>query len=129
MPHVSRKKLPYKTEKQILDSLIYALTDIKDKQKMEEFINSFFSGTERLMFAKRLAIVFLLEEGIGETTIAETLNVTQATVSRIKLWYESKGGGYKIAIRKLKKKKMLEQLKWLALKIAAHIAKSAGGRI
>lgn len=129
MPHISRKKLPYKTEKQVLDSFIYALTDIKDKRKMEEFINSFLSGTERLMFAKRLAIVFLLEERISETTIAETLNVTQATVSRIKLWYESKGRGYKVAIAKLKKKKMLEQLKWLALKIAAHLAKSAGGRV
>jgi len=64
MTHVSRKKLPNKILRQILDSFLYVLTDIKDKEAMAEFLDSFLSPTEKLMLAKRLAIAFLLTERV-----------------------------------------------------------------
>lgn len=128
MPHVSRKKLPDKVLRQILNSFLFVLTDIKDKKKMAEFLDAFLSKTEKIMLAKRLAIVFLLSEGAEETKISETLSVTQSTVSRIKLWYETKGTGYKVAVVKLKKQKLLEELKLLALEIARRGIRAAGGR-
>ena len=128
MTHVSRRKLPAKTRQQILDGLLFVLTNIKSGKEMEQFLDAFLSETEKIMLAKRLAIVFLLEEGIEEMEIAETLNVTQATVSRIKLWYETKGKGYKIAIKKLRKQKLLNELKTLALKLATKTIRHAGGR-
>lgn len=125
MPHVSRKRLPTKTLKQILDSLVLVLTETKNKQEMGQFLDAFLSDTEKVMLAKRIAIVYLLSEGVSGEAIAETLNVTPFTVSRIKLWYETKGEGYKIAIKELKKQKYLETLKLFALKLAAHLVKSA----
>lgn len=128
MPHVSRKKLPDKVLRQILNSFLFVLTDIKDRKKMAEFLDAFLSKTEKIMLAKRLAIVFLLSEGVEETKISETLSVTQSTVSRIKLWYETKGTGYKVAVVKLKRQKLLEELKLLALEVARRGIRAAGGR-
>ena len=128
MTHVSRKKLPDKVLRQILDSFLFVLTSTKKKEEMSKFLDAFLSNTEKIMLAKRLAIVFLLSEAVEETKISETLLVTQSTVSRIKLWYETKGSGYKIAITKLKKQKLLGELKLLALEVARRGIRAAGGR-
>ncbi len=128
MPHVSRKKLSPKILDQLIDSLLFVLTDIKDKKEMGEFLNSFLSQTEKVMLAKRLAIVFLLEEKIEETKIADTLNVTQPTVSRMRLWHEAHGAGYQWAITKIRKQKLLEEIKKIALQLAAYAIRAAGGR-
>ncbi len=95
---------------------------------MEEFLDVFLTKTEKVMLAKRLAIVYLLSEGVEETKIAEILSVTQPTVSRLKLWFETKGSGYKTAINKLNRQKLLEELKLLALEIARRGIRAAGGR-
>ena len=128
MTHVSRKKLPNKVLRQILDSFLFVLTSTKKKEEMSKFLDAFLSNTEKIMLAKRLAIVFLLSEAVEETKISETLLVTKSTVSRIKLWYETKGSGYKIAITKLKKQKLLGELKLLALEVARRSIRAAGGR-
>lgn len=129
MPHVSKKKLPDETLQQIIDTFLFVITDIKDKQTMESFLNSILSKTEKTMLAKRLAMVFLLSENIEETKIAQTLNVTQSTVSIMKLRLETKWAGYQQAITKIKKQKALEELKILSLKIVNYGIKAAGGRI
>ena len=128
MPHVSRKKLSPKILGQLIDSLLFVLTDIKDKKEMSEFLDSYLSQTEKVMLAKRLAIVFLLEEGIEEVKIADTLNVTQSTVSRMRLWREIHGAGYQWAITKIRKQKLLEEVKKIALQLATYAIRAAGGR-
>lgn len=127
MTHVSKRKLPLKIRKQILDSFVFVLANIKNKEKMAQFLDAFLSDTEKIMLAKRLAIVYLLREGVGETKIAGILNVTQATVSRIKLWYETKGNGYQIAIKKLKTQKLLNGLKILGIKAVSKVIRAAAG--
>lgn len=129
MPHVSKKKLSDEVLQQIIESFLFVLTDIKDKETMARFLDSFLSKTEKIMLAKRLAMAFLLSEGIEETKIAQTLNVTQSTVSIMKLRLETKSEGYKKAIAKIKKQKVLEKLKILALKLANYGIRAAGGRI
>lgn len=128
MPHISKRKLSYNTQKEILEALVYVMTQTRDEQPMREFLDAFLSNTEKLMLAKRLAIVFLLSEGVEETQISQTLSVTQSTVSRIKLWSETKGSGYKIAVTELKRKKLLGSLKILAVKAGAKAIRWASGR-
>lgn len=108
--------------------MVYVLTTTQRKEQMEEFLDAFLTKTEKVMLAKRLAVVFLLSEGVGETQIADTLAVTQPTVSRIKLWYETKGSGYKIAIDKFRKEQLLKELKIITLKLASKAIRAAGGR-
>lgn len=115
MPHISRKRLPKKTSQQILNSLFFVLADIKNKNQVTSFLDALLSNTEKLMLAKRLAAVYLLEERISEEKISQALNLTQATVSKIKLKAQIKKEGYKIGVSKVKKEQLLKELKTLAL--------------
>lgn len=129
MPHVSKKRLPEETLQQIIDSFLFVLTDIKDKKSMAGFVDSFFSKTEKMMFSKRLAIIYLLNEGIEETKISQILGVTQSTVSLMKLRLANQVVDYEEALGKIKKQKLLKELKILALRFAKYATKAAGGRI
>lgn len=128
MPHISRKRLPKKTSQQILNSLFFVLADIKNKNQVTSFLDALLSNTEKLMLAKRLAAVYLLEERISEEKISQALNLTQATVSKIKLKAQIKKEGYKIGVSKVKKEQLLKELKTLALQFGAYVARAAGGR-
>lgn len=129
MTHVSRKRLSRHLLKEILDSLVVVLTETKNNEQMRSFLDAFLTKTEKLMLAKRIAIVYLLSERVGELEIARILGVTQATVSRTKLWAETKGTGYKIAIVQIKKQKMLESLKKLAIKFVSYSIRASAGHV
>lgn len=129
MPHVSRKKLSEETLKQILQTFLFVLTDINNKEAMGQFLDSLLSKTEKVMLAKRLAMVYLLSEGVEETKIANILNLTQSTVSLMKLRFETKTSGYEQALIKIRKMKMLNQLKDLAFKVAKYSVRARGGRL
>mgnify|MGYP001561257104 CR=1 FL=1 len=129
MTHISKGRLADDVLRQITDSFLFVLTDIKDKDSMAQFLDSFLSKTEKLMLAKRLALIYLLNERVEETRISEILKTTLANVSRMKLKLESKNMGYQQALAKIKKQKTLEELKDLALKLARYSIHAAGGRI
>lgn len=129
MTHLSRGKLADDVLRQITASFLFVLTDIKDQDSMAQFLDSFLSKTEKLMLAKRLALIYLLSEGIEETKISEILKTTLANVSRMKLKLESESMDYQQALAKIKKQKTLEELKDLALKLARYGIRAAGGRI
>ncbi|MBI4999465.1 hypothetical protein HZB97_01695 [Candidatus Gottesmanbacteria bacterium] len=129
MTHVSKKKLSEETLRQILDSLLFVLTDVNNKHSMGRFLDAFLTKTERVMLAKRLAIAYLLNEGLEETKIANLLGVMQNTVFLMKLKMQDKSAGYQEAFAKIKKQKLLEDLKILALKLGKYAIRAAGGRI
>ena len=61
------------------------------KQSPDEFMDTIFelmSQTERIMFAKRVAIMFLLEKGIEHVSIKLTLHVSLSTVGKFAILYE-----------------------------------------
>nr|MBI5456016.1 hypothetical protein [Candidatus Levybacteria bacterium] len=129
MTHVSKKQLNKKAEKELLHNFNLVLADIKQEDEMEYFLNSLLSSTERLMLAKRLAIVILLKEGVPHISIASALNVTEATVSRMQLFLEARGGGYEVSLKKLAKKKMHAEFKSFLLKLARYSIRAAGGYV
>lgn len=69
---------------------------------MEEYIFDLFTPTERIMFAKRLAIAALLSQGLPYKVIADKLKVSTSTVARVNLWLKTSGVGYKRAVEKIK---------------------------
>lgn len=87
MGHLSKRRLPNDTRKLIDKALLWTFSRLKGNQS-ELVIESILTPTERIMLAKRLGILFLLKEGKEEAAIAETLKVTQGTVSRIKLQHQ-----------------------------------------
>lgn len=129
MPHLSKGRLTQKLQAELLQTFKTVLRRIKTDSEAEFFLSSLLSETERMMLAKRLAIVVLLEENVPETTIAEILRVTRETVNRIGLLSQIKGEGYKIALRKLNEEKALSTFKKFLLSLARYSIRAARGYV
>lgn len=68
-----------------LDALL-----VKDKNKLNGFVQSIFTPTERIMFAKRFAACILLFKGNDYRSVARVLRMSPPTISKMnfKLRYE-----------------------------------------
>ncbi len=111
MTHISYRKLPEKTEEELINNLKIVFKKINKDEEISSFFLSLLSSTEQLMLSKRLAIIVLLQEGIPEYKISDMLNVTRITVERMRLFWETKGEGFKIALSKLEEEKRLKDFK------------------
>ena len=129
MPHVSRHKLSKKTEEELLRNLNLVLTHIGNNDEMISFIDALFTSTEKVMLSKRLALIILIEEGLQDSQIADILHMTVNTVAKMRMLYELKGQGFKVAIRKLKEQKQLEGFKKLLISLARYSIRAAGGYV
>lgn len=129
MPHVSRVKLEGRIEREVLNTLNLVLTKLSKEEDIEKFILALMTHTERLMLAKRLAIIILLREGMTESQIANAINVTRVTVSRMQLFLEARGEGYNLALKVVKNEELLNEIKSNLIKVASYAARAAGGRI
>lgn len=129
MPHVSKRKLKPQTEKELTRTLEIVLSGIKAKEEMNLFLLSILSDTEKVMLAKRLAIVVLLKENIPESTIADILHVTRETVARLRYSLELRGQGYEIALKELEKENILKQFKKVLISLARYSIRAAGGYV
>ena len=80
------------------------ITDLQTEEETAHFLDSLLTNTEKLLLAKRLAMVILIKEGASETQIVETLKTTYATVEKMKLMLDKKIGGYQIGLEKLEQR-------------------------
>ena len=128
MPHLSQRSLDIATEKKINKTFEFVLGKF-NSQEINSFLFSLFSPTERLMFAKRLAIVLLLQQGIDDSKIAETLCVTRVTVDRMHLFLELRPEGFNLAAKEIGKDKLMQEVKNALVKLASYSIKAAGGRV
>jgi uncharacterized protein YerC len=128
MPHLSRRKLDYKVEKELLESFEYVLTH-SSPNELKKILSSLMTKTEQLMIAKRLGIAMMLKEKIPDSTIDEVLKVTRFTVNKIALLFAAKPEGFFLALEKLKQRQIKNSLKNILLELAAYAAAAAGGRL
>ena len=129
MPQVSRIPLNKRLEAEILENLELVMAKLSHKEDMKGFLFSLLTRTEKLMLAKRLAIVILLREGISHSNVAASLKVTRATVSRIELIGEARGEGFKLALKKYVREQNLNDLKNGLIKLSGYSIRAAGGRV
>lgn len=81
MPHISKHKLTRETSKKIYRELRVLLAQT-GKGNME-ILNDLFTETERLMLAKRCAVILLVERGVSYYAIWNSLKVSPSTVQRL----------------------------------------------
>lgn len=130
MPHVSRHKLPKDIEKQLLNNFNVVMSSITKKDKMLKFLNSLLTNTERVMLAKRLAIVILISEGKSDTEISNSLHITRMTVGKIRYFYEARAKeGFDIALSELNSQKVKDEVKSFLTSLARYAVRAAGGRV
>lgn len=128
MPHVSRFKLDKKTESNLVNTFELVLAKLSKEEQIREFLFSMLSSTERLMLAKRLAIVVLLKEGVPQTKVAQTLHVTRVTVGKMQLLLEARSKGFEAALEKLNQEQNMREIKTMLLNLAGYSIRAAGGR-
>lgn len=95
----SAKDLSKKQQKQITEQFITLLSDLKSPEESRAFFTAFLTDTEQQVFAKRLAIIWLLHQGLSYEEIRQKLHVSSATISTIASQMEIPG--IKVALDKI----------------------------
>ena len=85
MPRVSPRPLKKEIEKEITANLDWTFSQLKSEPVAKDFLEDFLTVEERLMLAKRLAVVYLLKEGFSYGKISEALKITPVTIGKIRL--------------------------------------------
>ncbi|MBL4644342.1 MAG: hypothetical protein JKX80_00560 [Candidatus Pacebacteria bacterium] len=83
MAFVSKHELQPEVEKQLYEQLADLFLANQRKKDCTNLIYELFTKTERLMFAKRIAIIALLERNYTPYSISLALQVSESTVARI----------------------------------------------
>ena len=85
MPRVSPRPLKKEIEKEITANLDWTISQLKSEPVAKDFLEDFLTDEERLMLAKRLAVIYLLKEGFSYGKISEALKITPVTIGKIRL--------------------------------------------
>ena len=83
MPHVSKRKLNNDVLLKINKLFLQSAVRLKDKEQAEGFFADLFTKTEQIMFAKRLALIFMICEGSTFDQICDVLKISPSTIARI----------------------------------------------
>ena len=86
----------FKVKGELLEKLGLLVFEIvgnsSNKSEFDLILTDLLSPTERIMIAKRIAIVYLILKNIDYRQISETLKVSQATISKFRLLMERSEG-------------------------------------
>jgi len=128
MPQVSKRKLIPQVKKDLLDSLSYTIKELKTKNDVDRFLSSALTDTERLMVSKRVLTAFLIRNNIEEKKIGDTLKLTSATITRLKMWISLRRDGFDLVFNKLEKRSRENIAKQIFYKVLNYSIKAAFGR-
>src|SRR3989344_979732 len=93
MTQVSRFMIRPELWERIFNMFLYSFLFAKDKNKLNGYVQSIFTPTERIMLAKRFAACILLFKGHDYRNVARILRMSLTTISKMnfKLKYEGEG--------------------------------------
>jgi len=103
MPHVSRKKLKKKVFIKIGEQLADTIAKANSARELRWVFKELITPTERVMLAKRLAIILMLERGYSFDIIQKTLKVTPQTI--VRFWKITKQSSHKLVIKEISSNK------------------------
>lgn len=107
MPHISSEKLDEDIIHKIFSQLVRTLEKASDKRATKYLASELFTHTERIMLAKRLAAILLVDKGVPQHVVADQLHMSISTISKIALKIEM--GKYR-AIRNISGKRREDML-------------------
>ncbi len=88
MPHVSGKKLSEEMMERLLVQLTAVFNAAGNKKALPSLVDEFFTKTEKMMLAKRLAAILMLDREIPQHVITEKLSMSPSTIARLSLGIE-----------------------------------------
>ena len=127
MPHISSKKLDEKLLEKLFRKLIVVFEQAQNKRYMTEVTKELFTETEKIMLAKRLAIILMLAGNTPQHKIADVLKVSPTTVVKMSLKIEI--GKYNTILKISKQEKIgLEKIVWAILTAGGIMPPKVGKR-
>ena len=87
MPHISSKKLKKEHLQKLYNEFSMALEKSAKRSWAKIFLNDFLTRTEKIMLAKRFAVIYFLSQDVPPSYITEALCVSPATIFRMSLKY------------------------------------------
>lgn len=100
MPHISSRKLKKENLQKLYNEFSIALEKSAQKSWIKFFLNDFLTRTEKIMLAKRFAVIYLLSKDVPNSYIAEVLYMSPATISRMSVKYDN--GKYSSLLKAIK---------------------------
>ena len=100
MPHISSKQINEKDFKKIYNELVSIFGNAGKNGNIVSLFEEFLTDTEKIMLAKRLAVICMIYEEMPISYIWEILSMSPSTVTRISLGYEQ--GAYSVIIKLIK---------------------------
>jgi uncharacterized protein YerC len=115
MPHVSRHVPEKKITDKIYAELLEHITARGSEKDRSTLCSDLLTPTERIMLAKRLAIICMLGEGYPFEDIQEVLRVSPSTIGR--LWSAIQKGKYVRITQIVRKRKLSDSILGLLEKL------------
>lgn len=100
MPHISSKKLKKETLNRLYSEFGKAFEKSARKSGTEFFLGDLLTKTEKIMLAKRFAVIYLLSQGVPVSYIAESLGMSPTTIFKMSLRYDI--GKYSLLLKTIK---------------------------
>lgn len=97
----STRKLNPKLKKKITANFVSTLADLKTSEEVKLFLESFFTETEFISYAKRLSVAIMLEKNVSYAEIKKKILVSSATIATIQEAMQKKPKGFALALEKL----------------------------
>ena len=88
-----------------LNQLFDAIVNLKSREECSKFFEDICTIKELLDLAQRLDVAVLLDQGVSYQAIAQQINVSTATISRVNRCLNYGSGGYKMALERLEEGK------------------------
>lgn len=89
MPHISKRKLEEKEINDLFLQIIYTLERAVKRNELRQVLRQLLTSTEKIMLAKRLAVISMLSEGVPIHEIAKSLAMSPSTTSLMSARFES----------------------------------------
>jgi len=111
MAQLSPRVLNQKTSEKILDLFFQSLLKNKTQKEIKNFLDVLLTPTEKMMLAKRIAVLYLILQGIDHRTISNLLKVSTATVAKFSIILKFENERTKKVLQKIiKERKILKTL-------------------
>lgn len=98
---MNKDKSQFKFNKKT-DNLFKAILSLKSAKEAEKFFRDLCTIEEIKAMSERWEIVRLLNQNMPYRNIADELNVSATTVSRVALWLNNGKGGYQLILDRLR---------------------------
>lgn len=100
--------LSEESTEQIVQRFFQVIADLRNEEESKVFLLNFLTDSERITFAKRLAIGLELESGKSYEDVRKMYGVSSATISTVAGMMKT--DGMKIALKKIHAEKWADQM-------------------